>query len=94
MQVSSLPAVPMANSRLSVFRYNGAASFAVLVMLVLVKFPSAQAFDRCTSGIDVTSAPYSADPTGAADSSSAFNAAIVAAGGAGTVTYARSQPGL
>lgn len=37
----------------------------------------------CTSGIDVTQAPYAADPTGTSDSSSAFNAAIIAAGAAG-----------
>ena len=63
-------------------------------MLVLIEFSPAQAVDECTSGIDVTSAPYSADRTGAADSSSAFNAAIVAAGGVGTVKFARSQQGL
>lgn len=42
-----------------------------------------QASDVCTSGIDVTSAPYRADATGAADSSPAFNAAIAAASAAG-----------
>lgn len=63
-------------------------------MLVLGDFSSAQAVNKCTSGIDVTSAPYSADSTGAADSSSSFNAAIVAAGGVGTVDFARSQQGF
>ncbi len=41
------------------------------------------ASDACTSGIDVTQAPYAADPTGTSDSSSAFNAAIIAAANAG-----------
>jgi len=43
-----------------------------------------QASGVCTSGIDITQAPYAADPTGTSDSSSAFNAAITAAGAAGT----------
>ena len=94
MHVTSLPALSMAISRLSVFRQNSAASVAALAMILLLTFPSAQAVEKCTSGIDVTSAAYSADPTGATDSSSAFNAAIVAAGGVGTVILARSQQGF
>jgi len=42
------------------------------------------ASDACASGIDVTQAPYAADPTGTSDSSAAFNAAIVAAAASGT----------
>ena len=41
---------------------------------------SAQGSDICTSGIDVTLAPYGADPTGLLDSSPALNAAIAVAG--------------
>ncbi len=41
------------------------------------------ASDACASGIDVTQAPYAADPTGTSDSSAAFNAAIVAAAASG-----------
>ena len=65
---------------------TGSASIAtVLAIVVFVATPSAEGSGGCSSGIDVTSAPYAADPTGASDSSSAFNAAIVAAGGAGMV---------
>lgn len=44
----------------------------------------AEASGVCISGIDVTQAPNGADPTGISDSSSASNAAITAAGAAGT----------
>ena len=83
--VSSLPAVSMA---VSVFAQSGAASVTLLAMLVLIGLSSAQDSGECANGIDVTSAQYGADPTGAADSSSAFNTAIIAAGGAGALSIA------
>lgn len=90
MLVSSLSAVSMAVLRSVAFAQSGTASVViVLAMLALFGISSAQDSDGCASGIDVTSAPYGADPTGAADSSSAFNAAIVAAGGAGMLFVAR-----
>lgn len=71
-----------------IYTQAGAASVAtVLAMLFCVAVTSAEGSKACSSGIDVTGAPYKADPTGASDSSSAFNAAIVAAAGGGMSVY-------
>ncbi len=74
-------------------RSSAAVAVSTLVCLVSAVVDSAylrtlQASDVCTSGIDVTQAPYAADPTGTSDSSSAFYAAITAAGAAGTYATA------
>lgn len=65
------------------------ASVTMLALLVFAAISSAEGSTGCSSGIDVTKAPYRADPTGATDSSSAFNAAIVAAGGGGMAVHTR-----
>ena len=68
-----------------------AAISLMCVMAVTVDSASLRSLQAgvCTTGIDVTQAPYAADPTGASDSSAAFNAAIAAAGTAGMLTVAR-----
>ena len=77
-------------------RSSAGVAVSMLVCLMSAVVDSAylrslQAFGVCTSGIDVTQAPYAADPTGTSDSSSAFNAAITAAGAAGTYATALHQ---
>ena len=73
---------------MGVSRFTQIAVFAISLVCVMVATVDSTSLrslqsDVCTTGIDVTQAPYAADPTGRSDSSAAFNAAIAAAGTAG-----------